>query len=107
MTAIDRVLATARSEIGYIEKATNSQLEDKTANPGSNNWNKFAAFLDSLGVVYNGAKNGYAWCDCFADYCYIYTLGLSIGMAMTYQPEKGLGRLHLLHALLQERRSIF
>lgn len=39
----------------------------------------------------NGAKNGYAWCDCFADYCYIYTLGLSIGMAMTYQPEKGLG----------------
>ena len=82
MTAIDRVLATARNEIGYIEKATNSQLEDKTANPGSNNWNKFAAFLDSLGVVYNGAKNGYAWCDCFADYCYIYTLGLSIGMAM-------------------------
>lgn len=91
MNAIDRVLATARSEIGYIEKATNSQLEDKTANPGSNNWNKFAAFLDGLGVVYNGAKNGYAWCDCFADYCYIYTLGLSIGMAMTYQPEKGLG----------------
>lgn len=91
MTAIDRVLATARSEIGYIEKATNSQLEDKTANPGSNNWNKFAAFLDGLGVVYNGAKNGYAWCDCFVDYCYIYTLGLSIGMAMTYQPEKGLG----------------
>ena len=31
MNAIDRVLATARSEIGYIEKATNSQLEDKTA----------------------------------------------------------------------------
>lgn len=30
MNAIDRVLATARSEIGYIEKATNSQLEDKT-----------------------------------------------------------------------------
>lgn len=91
MSAIERMLATARSEIGYIEKATNSQLNDKTANPGSNNWNKFAAFLDDLGVVYNGKKNGYAWCDCFADYCYIFTFGLSVGMAMTYQPEKGLG----------------
>lgn len=91
MTAIERLIATARSEIGYIEKATNSQLDDKTTNPGSNNWNKFAAFLDDLGVVYNGKKNGYAWCDCFADYCYIFTFGLSAGMAMTYQPEKGLG----------------
>lgn len=91
MTAIERLIATARNEIGYIEKATNSQLDDKTANPGSNNWNKFAAFLDDLGVVYNGKKNGYAWCDCFADYCYIFTFGLSVGMAMTYQPEKGLG----------------
>lgn len=108
MNAIDRVLATARSEIGYIEKATNSQLEDKTANPGSNNWNKFAAFLDGLGVVYNGAKNGYAWCDCFADYCYIYTLGLSIGMAMTYQPEKGLGAgCTYSMRYYKKRRSIF
>ena len=32
MTAIDRVLATARNEIGYIEKATNSQLEDNNDN---------------------------------------------------------------------------
>ena len=32
MTAIERVIATARAEIGYIEKATNSQLEGKTAN---------------------------------------------------------------------------
>lgn len=91
MSAVDRMLATARGEIGYIEKATNAQLDDKTANAGSGNWNKFAAFLDGLGVVYNGRKNGYAWCDCFADYCYIFTFGLSTGMAMTYQPEKGLG----------------
>lgn len=35
MTAIERVIATARAEIGYIEKATNSQLEGKTANAGT------------------------------------------------------------------------
>lgn len=68
MTPVQRVLATARSENGYLEKATNAQLEDKTANAGYNNWNKFAAFLDDLEVVYNGKKNGYAWCDCFVDY---------------------------------------
>lgn len=55
MTAIERVIATARAEIGYIEKATNSQLEDKTANAGSGNWTKYAAFLDGLGV-YNFPK---------------------------------------------------
>ena len=43
MTPVQRVLATARSENGYLEKATNAQLEDKTANAGYNNWNKFAA----------------------------------------------------------------
>ena len=42
MTPVQRVLATARSENGYLEKATNAQLEDKTANAGYNNWNKFA-----------------------------------------------------------------
>lgn len=91
MTAVERVIATARAEIGYLEKATNSQLDDKTANAGYNNWNKFAAFLDDLEVVYNGKKNGYAWCDCFVDYCFIYTFGLDIGMQMLFQPYKGAG----------------
>lgn len=91
MGAIQRVLTTARSEIGYLEKATNAFLEDKTANAGYNNWNKFAAFLDDLDVVYNFPKNGYAWCDIFVDYCFIYTFGLTLGMAMLFQPEKGAG----------------
>lgn len=86
-----KVVLTAQAEIGYLEKVSNSQLEDKTANAGNNNWNKYAAFLDSLGVVYSGKKNGYAWCDCFVDWCFITTFGLDIGMAMTYQPRKGLG----------------
>ena len=58
MTPAERVIATARAEIGYIEKETNSQLDDKTANPGDSNWNKYARDLDALGIVYNGRKNG-------------------------------------------------
>lgn len=91
MTPQSRVIKTARAEIGYLEKATNSQLNDKTANAGYNNWNKFSAFLDDLEVVYNGRKNGYAWCDCFVDYCFISTFGLDLGMAMTFQPKRGAG----------------
>ena len=40
--AVERLLNTARAEIGYIEKATNSQLDDKTANPVNNNYTKYA-----------------------------------------------------------------
>ena len=91
MTPAERVIATARAEIGYIEKETNSQLDDKAANPGDSNWNKYARDLDALGIVYNGRKNGYAWCDIFTDWCFIYTFGLEVGMALLCQAEKGLG----------------
>lgn len=91
MTAIDRVIATARAEIGYIEKESNSQLDNPTANPGDNNWNKYARDLDALDIVYNGDKNGYAWCDIFVDWCFIYTFGLELGMALLCQAKEGLG----------------
>lgn len=85
MTAIERVIAAARAEVGYMEKRTNAQLEDKTANAGAGNWTKYAAYLDCLGV-YNGRKNGYAWCDVFVDWCLITTFGLETAMKMTGQP---------------------
>ena len=91
MTPAERVIATARAEVGYIEKETNSQLDSPSANPGDGNWNKYARDLDALGIVYNGKKNGYAWCDIFTDWCFIYTFGLEVGMALLCQAEKGLG----------------
>ena len=91
MTAVERVIATAESQVGYLEKKTNSQLEDFTANAGYNNYNKYADFLDKIGNIYNGKKNGYSWCDCFVDYCFIYTFGTAIGMDLLYQKYEGLG----------------
>lgn len=61
MTAVEKLLKIALAEDGYLEKATNSQLDDKTANAGYNNWNKYARDLDLMGI-YNGKKNGYHWC---------------------------------------------
>ena len=98
MKPVERLLATARAEIGYIEKDTNAQLDDKTANAGDGNWNKYARELDALGVVYNGKKNGYAWCDIFTDWCFIQTFGLELGLQLLCQAKKGVGICQLLQA---------
>lgn len=91
MTGVDRLLQTARNEIGYLEKASNSQLDSKTANAGKNNFTKYARDLDKLGVIYNGAKNGYEWCDVFVDWCFITAFGLELGMKLLCQVYRGAG----------------
>ena len=86
-----KVLDLARSEIGYHEKATNSQLNEKTANSGGNNWTKYAEYLDSFAGFYNGPKNGYAWCDVFVDYLFVKCFGFDIGRRMLCQPMSSAG----------------
>lgn len=90
MTAIDRVINRARGELGYLEKATNSALYDKTANPGGGNWNKYARDLDEQGV-YNGNKLGYEWCEIFTDWLFITEFGKELGLELLCQPERSYG----------------
>lgn len=90
MTAVEKLLSIARAEIGYLEKETNANLDNKTANVGNKNYTKYARDLDRLGV-YNGKKNGYAWCDMFCDWCFITAFGLETGMKMTGQSMGGYG----------------
>ena len=85
------VLDLARSEIGYHEKASDNQLNDKTANTGGNNWTKYAAYLDSFAGFYNGPKNGYAWCDVFVDYLFVKCFGVDVGRRMLCQPLNSAG----------------
>lgn len=91
LTVIERLIATAKAEEGYLEKATNAQLDSKTANAGSNNWTKYARDLDNIGNIYNGKKNGYAWCDVFVDWCFIKTFGVDLAMKLLCQPYGGAG----------------
>ena len=37
MQAVEKLLAVARAEVGYLEKASNSNLNSKTGNAGYNN----------------------------------------------------------------------
>ena len=68
MKSIDKVLSIARQEIGYLEKRSNSQLDSKTANAGSNNYTKYARDLYP-------SLQGQPWCDMFVDWCFVQAFG--------------------------------
>lgn len=62
----NKVLSIAEAEVGYLEKATNSQLNDKTANAGDANWTKYGLAMGC---------NGQPWCDAFVDWCFVQAYG--------------------------------
>lgn len=93
--AIDALIATARAEVGYLEKKSNSQLDDKTANTGYNNYTKY--WRD----VYPQYQ-AQAWCACFVSWCMMKTFGLETAKKLlkhwpyVYCP--ALGNLFTKHA---------
>ena len=62
---VDQFVATAVSFIGYLEKRSNSQLDSKTANAGSNNYQRFQRDV--------GAGNGDQWCQFWVSAMALYT----------------------------------
>lgn len=77
LACIQSLINIALAEEGYLEKATNSQLDDKTANAGSNNYTKYARDLDAIDGFFNGNKNGFAWCAVFALWCFVQAYGVA------------------------------
>ena len=86
-----KVIAIARAEVGYLEKASNKDLDDKTANAGSKNYTKYARDMDAINGFYNGKKQGFAWCDVFVDWCFVQAYGIDEGRALLCQPLKSCG----------------
>ena len=78
------VIDLAEQEVGYLEKASNANLDDKTANAGSGNYTKYARDLYNAGY-YNGNKNGYAWCDVFVDWLFYKAFGKEVGQKLQCQ----------------------
>lgn len=86
------IVSLCKQEKGYHEKKSNSQLDDKTANSGSNNWNKYADYIDkNFPNFYNGKKNGYEWCDVYVDAMMLRAYGYEDALRLTCQPEKSCG----------------
>ena len=63
---IDKMIAA--NEVGYLEKKSNSNLDNKTANAGSNNYTKY--WKD----VYPSYQ-GQAWCACFVSWVFMQAFG--------------------------------
>lgn len=68
MSAIDKVIGIAETEIGYLEKKSNSNLYDKTANAGSSNYTKYWAEIKP-------EYQGQPWCACFVTWCFVKAFG--------------------------------
>ena len=67
--AINALIAVAKAEVGYLEKRSNANLDDKTANAGSSNYTKY--WRD----VYP-AYQAQAWCAAFVSWCMMKAFGL-------------------------------
>lgn len=89
-----KVIEIATAEVGYLEKKSNSQLDDKTANAGSNNYTKYARDLDNISGFYNGKKNGYAWCDVFVDWCFVQAFGVTEAKKLLNHGTAGAGCIY-------------
>ena len=102
-----RLIEIAEAEIGYLEKQSNSQLDDKTANAGSGNYTKYARDLDAIPGFYNFAKQGYAWCDIFVDWCFVKAFGVDIAKRLLLQPENSYGAGCLFSSRYYKRNNQF
>lgn len=88
---VEKVISIAKAEVGYQEKASNSDLDSKTANVGKNNYTKYARDLDAIPGFYNGKKQGYAWCECFLDHCFVQAYGVENAKKLLCQPNNSAG----------------
>ncbi len=56
----EKIIEVALSQVGYLEKATNADLDSFTGNAGRNNYTKYGAWY---------GMNGEPWCDMFVSWC--------------------------------------
>lgn len=69
------VVTVAKAEVGYLEKKSNSLLDNKTANAGSANYTKYGR---DMHAVYPQIMDfPAAWCDCFVDWCFYKAYGVA------------------------------
>ena len=91
---VSDVIKLAYSEIGYHEKASNKDLDSKTANSGSGNYTKYARDLDAIPNFYNSQhKIGFAYCCIFTDWLIWMACGKDVQKTfdVTCQPPKSAG----------------
>lgn len=77
-----QVIATAKAEVGYLEKKSGNlkYLYDKKANAGSANYTKYGYEMHNL---YPEVMDYPAsWCDALVDWCFMKSYGVSNARAL-------------------------
>ena len=79
---VDKVLAIAKAEVGYLEKKNGDAkyLYDKRANAGYNNYTKYGKEMHE---VYPSVMDyPAAWCDAFVDWCFYKAYGVATAKSL-------------------------
>ena len=72
---VDKVINIALAEEGYLEKASNKNLDDKLKNVGASNFTKYGRDMHN---IYPSVMDfPAAWCDCFVDWCFYKAYGVA------------------------------
>lgn len=80
-SAVDFLIQTAEAEIGYLEKASNKDLDSKTGNAGKANYTKYNRDLKAECGV--GSLNA-QWCQAFVDWCFLKAFGKAVAKQLIY-----------------------
>lgn len=82
---ISQLIAVATGEEGYLEKATNANLDSKRANPGNGNYTKYGRDMDAE-AYFAGIAQAAPWCSTFANWCFWKAFGKGNALATLYEP---------------------
>lgn len=74
-----KLLDRAMQELGYLEKRTLADLDDKRKNAGSANFTKYWRDLKP-------AFQGQPWCNAFVNWCFEQSYGLAAAKQLLYTP---------------------
>ena len=77
MGSLQGLINRAEAEIGYIEKASASNLDSKTANKGTANYTKYARDINNLGLMGCQAQ---PWCATFQFWLEVQEFGLDVAL---------------------------
>lgn len=72
---MDKVLQIAKNEVGYLEKNSNVNLDDKTKNAGSGNYTKYWRDLGA-------SLQAQPWCAAFVSWCFEKAYGRTIAQKL-------------------------
>lgn len=85
MNSADKVISLLTDQVGYIEKASNKDLDSKTANRGTANYTKFSRDVNAAGLMGCQAQ---PWCGTFQFWADLKAFGKDTALKLWNMTEK-------------------